>query len=426
MSAVRLEVQVPDLGEGVDSGTVVAIRVRCGESVLEEQTLLELETDKVTLEIPAPCAGVVTELRCATNDVLLPGAVVIVLETASSGSAKPEAVALASPRPAVTVVQSTIAATAVEADVSSVEASSQPRAEGVPAGPSARREARQLGVSIAAVNGSGARGRITREDVRGYVRNTQSTLPPAAALETPALPDVSLYGPIRRERLTAVENAIARNMARTSSIVAQAWVGRQIDITELESARRTYRSRQAAGEAPLTLTAILCKAVTVVLAAHPRFNAAFDSQVGDIVFREYCHLGIAVDTPRGLIVPVLRDAERCSVRELAARLQALSEAARNDHLAPECRRGAGFTVSNLGGLGIDAIQPLVNWPEVAILGVARGARQLVKTSTGIDERLLLPVTLGFDHRVIHGADAARFLEALGGLLSEPIRLLIEA
>lgn len=426
MSAVLREVRVPDLGDGVDAGTVIAVRVSCGETVANEQTLLELETDKVTLEIPAPCAGVVRELRCAENDVLSPGAIVIVLEHASTDLPLQPTIA---PAVVAAVETSSVppaddATVAISADLPAPTPSSL--ASALPAGPAARREARQLGVSIAAVSGTGARGRITREDVRAHVRALNSAPAASPAAELPALPDASAHGPIRRERLTPVESAIARNMARAASVVAQAWVGRQIDVTELERARRAYRSRQTPGEAPLTLTAILCKAVALGLAAFPRFNAAFDHHTGELVYREYCHIGIAVDTPRGLLVPVLRDAGTLSVRDLARQLQALSDAARADDLPAASRRGAGFTLSNLGGLGVDALQPMVNWPEVAILGVAACSAHLVKTASGIEERLLLPVTLGFDHRVIDGANGARFLECLSGLLTEPMRLLVEA
>lgn len=382
------KIYLPDLGEGVDSGTVIALRVRPGDLVQTDQALLELETDKVTLEIPSPGAGRVLEIHCGENDQLQPNALIVVLEvTASDAQSQP--VMIAPPQ-----------ASAERASL----AVPVPTLTAPPAAPSA---SYPLGA-------------------RAHVRLRMSAASTAsAASASPELPNLAAFGSIRREPLTRIEQATARNMTRSATLIPHAWIGRHADVGALEQMRRAYRQSQPDDAAPLTLTAILCKAVGSALAQFPRFNAAFDHRAQEIVYRDYCHIGVAVDTPHGLVVPVVRDVARASLTEIAQQLQNLSRAARNGQLAAQAMRGAGFTISNLGGLGVQAIQPLVSWPQVALLGIAALDERLALTADAIATRVLLPLTLGFDHRVINGGDAARFLSCVVNLLADPEMLLKE-
>ncbi|MGR8918766.1 MAG: 2-oxo acid dehydrogenase subunit E2, partial [Gammaproteobacteria bacterium] len=294
----------------------------------------------------------------------------------------------------------------------------------VRAGPAARREARQLGVDITAVAGTGRRGTTTKDDVRRHVR-ARLEADAAGGTTAAALPDLAAFGPVRREPMSRLALTAARNLDRSASIIPHAWVMRRADVSLLEQARQRFRASQPAADAPLTLTALLCAALALTLRRFPRFNAAFDPATGELVYREYVHLGVAVDTERGLLVPVVRDAADRSVPALAAELQTLAQAARAGTLTRTQASGAGMTLTNLGGMGVNGIQPIVNWPEVAILGVAAGERHAVPGEDGgVAWRTLLPLTLGFDHRVINGADAARFLDAVVALLADPLGLAL--
>ncbi len=412
------ELTLPDLGEGVEEGTVIAVLVAAGDVLAAEQAVVEIETDKVTLEVPAPRAGTVREICVTVDQKVRPGDVVLRIDESGGNAAEAVTAAPASGagHEAAGAVPDRVAVATPSAPAAAPAGiAAGPSTTVVPAGPAARREARELGVDIAAVPGHGRRGRITRDDVRHYVRQRAPRVD-ALSRGAPPLPDLAAFGPVRREAADRVTRAMADNMTRSAACVAQAWVGRDVDITALEAARRRLRARQQPDAPPLTLTAIVCKAVAIALAELPKFNAALDD--GVVVYREYVNLGVAVDTPRGLLVPVIRGADTLSVVALAAELARLSGAAREGSLAPGDLRGAGFTVSNLGGLGVNAMQPLVNWPEVAILGIS--------AARSAGDGLLLPLTLGFDHRLIDGADAARFLARLAALLGEVLELAVAA
>lgn len=419
MSAVPL--RLPDLGEGVEEGVVVALRVAPGDTVVAEQIVLEIETEKVTVEVPAPRAGVIHKLCVGIDDRVHPGDVVLELD-AGPGTDQVE------PEIAVDVdAVSETSAVLLPADPTARDAPQVAVAERhdiVPAGPGARREARELGVDIAAVAGSGPDGRISTQDVRRHVRNGVGVVASGGNSESTGLPlpDLARYGAVRREAATRIQRATATNLARAASIVPHAWVTRRIDVTALESSRRALRQAADADAAPLTLTAVLCKAVAVLLTEMPRFNASWDERTNEIVYREYVHVGVAVDTPAGLFVPVIREADHTSIAVIAERLYVLSASARASRLEPAAMGGAGITITNLGGLGVEVLQPIVNWPEAAIVGV--GALEAYEQ--GGETRSRFAATLGFDHRLINGADAARFLARLDSLLSDPLALAVVA
>lgn len=427
---------IPDLGEGVDEGTVIAVHVAVGDRIERDQSVLEVETDKVTLEIPSALAGVIREVCVAPEAQIRPGDVFARLdtETAEAGAHTGPGIAqtpageppAAPASPPATTDTIPPGAPPVIPDAAPNNAPTPPPGSAgalVRAGPAARREARQLGVDIATVPGTGRRGVITKADVRQHVRARLAEGGARTAPAAPPLPDLGAFGPVRREACTRIEQATAKAMTRAASTVPHAWVTRYADVSALEQARRAFRRAQPGTDAPLTMTAVLCRVLALTLRRFPRFNAALDAAANELVLREYVHVGVAVDTPRGLLVPVIRNAADLSIGEIAVELHTLSEAARTDTLDGAALRGAGMTITNLGGLGVNGIQPIVNWPEVAILGVAALEEHAARTTEGTPEwRLRLPLTLGFDHRVINGADAARFLESVAGLLAEPVQL----
>ena len=415
---------MPDLGEDDTEGTVVAILVAGGDHVELGQALLEVETDKVTMEVPAETAGQIERLLVGVGDVTRAGQP-FALITFAAGA--PIEKTILSPTPPV---ERQAPGPKVNArptvEPAQASATSIVRTGPVPAGPGARREARELGIDIADVRGTGAKGQISKKDVRGYAKSKiagayAKTYSPADQ----ALPDLTVFGPVHRESLSRIQQTTARNMTRSCSLIPHAWVEQQADVTLLESVRRTYRTAQHDGEPPLTVTALVCKAVATALEAFPRFNAAIDTATHELVLRDYTNIGVAVDTERGLVVPVIRNAAAKTVLDLAAELDRLSGLARSNKLPPQALRGAGITITNLGGIGVSAIYPVVNWPEVAIIGIASGRNTPTCNEGRLENRLTLPLTLGFDHRVINGAEAARFLGLLKGALENPLALMPE-
>lgn len=407
------ELRIPDLGEGVDEGIVLAVLVQVGAEVAEGQALLEVETDKVTFEIPSPRGGIVEELRIETDAVIRAGDVFA--HIASDGSA-------ASPGPVKTPAQfvspSTPASVPIRAAPPLPVLASADRLQSgtvVRAGPAARREARELGIAIAQVAGTGRHDRITKEDVRQHARRLLSSALTSAA---PALPDLSAFGPVHEVRMNRLDQTIARNMTQAASVIPHSWISQRADITSLEARRREVRATQAETDAPLTLTAIVCKAVGSAMVEHPRFNAGIDMPTNRFVFRDYANVGVAVDAERALYVPVIKDVPSLSITDIAAELSRVSAAARENRIAGTDLRGAGITITNLGGIGVSAMQPIINPPEVAILGVSSAADVLVQREDRIETRLHLPITLGFDHRVINGAEAARFLNYVCNALEQ--------
>ena len=427
MGAQGRALEIPELGEGIVEGTVVAVLVAPGATVAAGQGLIEIETEKVTMEVPAECAGRILELAVAVGQHVAPGMRYARIEPADEARAHavPEAAV-----PAVSAREPGGAAPAAASPPAAAErlpdpapaSSSRPAAEMriLPAGPAARREARELGVDLVAVQGTGPAGRISREDVRRHVRVRLTSAMDAQPAMAP-LPDLGAFGPVHAEPLSRIAQTTARNMVRSATLIPHAWVQVTADVTALEAARRDLRRAQAAGEAPLTLSVLIVRAVAKVLVGAPRFNAAYDAQQQTLVLRDYLHVGLAVATPRGLVVPVVRDPLGKDLAALAAEVDALVRGARDQKLPLGAYQGAGFTISNLGGHGVDSLQPLVNWPEVAILGV--GA--LAEVPRAIEGRLAirrgLALTLGFDHRVINGADAAGFLGAVKAELENPLR-----
>lgn len=418
-----VEMKLPELGENVAGGDVLQVLVAPGERVAREQALLEVETGKATLEIPSPAAGIVAELRVAKGDPVQVGQVLLTIEAseepAAAGATAPaldpgEAAAGQSPDEP----QSRAAA-------SSAPEKPRPAAPPAPpaggpeearspvfASPAVRRFAREIGVEIAAVTGTGPGGRISEEDVKTFARTRGPAAAPAAG--------------VRRERMSRVRRETARALSAAWTGVPHVTLQRGADLTELERLRGRFKARVEGAGGKLTLTALLVKIAAGALQAHPGLNASLDLEREELIYHAGAHVGVAVDTPRGLVVPVIRDAQSKSVTAIAVELTRLAETARKGRLAPDDMAGGTFTVTNLGGLGVEHFNPVVNPPQAAILGVGRARPEPAPApGGGWSERLRLPLSLSFDHRLVDGADGARFLEWVVEAIEAPLLLVLE-
>ncbi|MFA5505014.1 MAG: 2-oxo acid dehydrogenase subunit E2 [Vulcanimicrobiota bacterium] len=453
---------LPELGENIESADVVEVLVSVGDSVDVDDPILEIETDKASFEVPSTVKGVIKELRVSAGESAKVGQVVMVIEEAaeaadaSAQTAEPPQAAEApqappeEPRTEPEKAPETATATATretptesrgQVDLHADEeppategASSNGTSSGarklVPAAPSIRRLAREIGVNIHQVQGSGSAGRISAEDVKKHAKKLLSGASPVSApapLGSPAvkLPDFSKFGSVRREKMSNVRRATANQMHLNWSTIPQVTQFDKADITDLEALRKQLNKRSGEGDAKLTVTAILLKVLASALKRFPQFNASIDMAGEEVVYKDYFNVGVAVDTDRGLLVPVVRDVDSKNVRQLAADLNEIAEKARNRKIRPEDFQGSCITISNLGGIGGVAFTPIVNSPEVAILGVSRASMEPVYHDDTFYARLMMPICLSYDHRLIDGADAARFLRWVCEALENPALLAFE-
>jgi pyruvate dehydrogenase E2 component (dihydrolipoamide acetyltransferase) len=434
----KVEFRLPALGEGIDTATVVGVLVKPGDAVKAGQNVIAVETDKAAVEVPVESDGTVAEIHVKPGDKIPAGAPVLTLQ--ASGGREPP-VASTQPRPPA--VEKAPPATSPQAGGSRPPLATAPASGNgsvartlTPAGPATRRLARELSVTLTEVKGSGRGGRVTLDDVKAFVREDRerSKAAPgglsgktvADSFSHPPLPDFSKFGEIEKKPVANIRQTIARNLTvawRTMPMVTQ---HDQADITDLEAGRKRIVEGLPKGAPKITMTVLAVKACVAALKEFPNFNSSYDMNAGELVVKKYYHIGIAVDTERGLVVPVIRDADRKSIRDLAAELTALAEKARTGKLAIDEMRGGTFTITNLGGIGGTAFTPIVNYPEVAILGLSRSSLQPVVKDGQITPRLMMPMSLTYDHRVIDGADGARFTSRLAQLFSDPIRLLMES
>ncbi|MGC8904711.1 2-oxo acid dehydrogenase subunit E2 [Thermus sp.] len=412
-----MEVRLPELGDNVTQATVVGVLVKEGDRVEPGQPLLELETDKAVVEVPAEAGGVVKRVLVKVGDEVRPGQPFLELSEAEGGAEAP---------PRAEEKPEAPAPKAEEAPRPAPKEPSGPERRLIPAAPSIRRLARELGVDLGQLRGTGLAGRITEEDVRRAAGLAKAPAAPPA-VPAPSLPDFSKWGPVRREPMSGVRKATVRSMSQAWAQVPMVTHFDEADITELEALRKRYAKKAEEKGFRLTLTAFLLKALALTLKTFPKFNASLDVEAQEIVYKDYVHIGVAVDTPHGLLVPVIRDVDKKGVLALARELQALSERARERKLAPEEMQGGTFSLSNLGGIGGTGFTPIVNWPEVAILGVSRSQMKPLwdPEKEAFVPRLLMPFGLTYDHRLIDGADAARFCRHLAGLLEDPVGLALE-
>jgi pyruvate dehydrogenase E2 component (dihydrolipoamide acetyltransferase) len=407
--------------------------VGVGDQIKAGQAVLELETDKAVLEVPSDVAGKVTAVHVRAGQEIGIGQLLLTLEAAAaaeaataSQAAPAQSAPAESPKPSATPAETlAVAASAAPPEPAKPTPAPEPAAAGeTAAAPSVRRFARELGVEVAEVAGSGPAGRVTLEDVKTHVRAGASGRSAAAPAPAP-LPDFSKWGPVQREKMSNVRRATARNMSQSWPTIPMVTQFDKADITELEQLRQQYGKRAEAAGGKLTPTAIILKVVAAALKRYPQFNASVDMASEEIVYKQYVHVGVAVDTDRGLLVPVLRDVDQKNVIQLAVELGQIAQKARDRKLGLEDMQGGCFTISNLGGIGGTGFTPLVNGPEVAILGVSRGSVEPVWVDGQWQPRQLLPLSLTYDHRLIDGADGARFLRWVCEALEKPFLLMLE-
>jgi pyruvate dehydrogenase E2 component (dihydrolipoamide acetyltransferase) len=444
---MAIEFKLPDLGENIASGDVVSVSVSKGDVLKPGQAILEVETDKAVIEVPCGLGGTVADVLVKKGDTVKVGQTLIVLEAAGAAAAaaptaKPAApVAAAAPpaaRPAMPAVAETPAAETPAAKAPAAAAPAAAVATAVaestvatstvePAGPAVRRLARELGVDLAHVRGSGSGGRIVREDVIAAVRQAGGANSRAVGAGNAAHRDGAErddWGPIRREQMSRMRKTIAANMVRSVQTIPHLTNFDDADVTELEHLRKASAPEYAKSNLKLTALAFVIKAVSLSLRQHPAVNASIDPEKGEIVYKDYVNVGLAVDTPRGLVVPVLRDCDRLSIPQIAQAISDTAEKAKNAQYGIEDLRGGTFTISNLGAVGGAYSTPIINWPEVAILLLGRSRKMPVVHEDRIESRLMMPLSLSYDHRLVDGAMAARFLNEVIGYLESPGRLLL--
>ena len=468
------EVNLPELGDGIESGDVLEIFVAVGDVISEGQDIVEMETDKATVPVPASVGGKVTKILVNEGDTIAIGGAILEVEAAeASATATPEPATPepATPEPVATEPKPSVAptpapaaqpATTSPAPVSQppVEtpppvtqtAASQPVAAAssttvIPAGPAIRRFAREVGVDLSQVLGSGADGRITREDVLSVVRSasqsaratsaTGSTTPAAksatklapktdtAAASLPGTADVDNFGPIRVERMSKMRKTISKQMHASWSTVPRVTNFDDADITDLEHLRQSSKEDYAAQGLKLTTMPFLIKAVATALRHNPAINAIIDEENEQLIYKDYVNVGVAVDTDRGLVVPVMNNADAMGIPEVTRGLAEMAGKVRGGNFGVNDLRGGTFTISNLGTIGGQYSTPIVNVPEVAILLVGRSRKlPVVMPDDSIQARLMMPLSLSYDHRLVDGATAARFLNDVIGYLEAPSRLLL--
>ena len=428
------QVLVPDIGDFKDV-PVIELLVKPGDTVRMEDPLISLESDKATIEVPSPLDGVIKEISVKLGDKVSQGALILTVEVssathASSGSVTATPTPDVTPTPAsVSLVTAPISAPALIRQPPPVptiptDAGSLNKAH---AGPSVRRFARELGVNLSLVRGSGLKQRILREDVQSYVKNELSK-PRGGGADLNLLPwpqvNFSKFGPVESRPLSRIKKMAGANLHRNWVMIPHVTQFDEADITELESLRKQSNEASGGGGGKTTLLAFLMQIATSALKKFPEFNASLD-QNGDemnLVIKNYYHLGFAADTPHGLVVPVIRDVDQKNVLKIAEELSQLSSLAREGKLKPTEMQGASFTISSLGGVGGTAFTPIINAPEVAILGISRASIKPVYRDGQFVPRLILPISLSYDHRVIDGASAARFTTYLSELLSDTDRV----
>ncbi len=445
------EVTIPDIGENIEKGDVIEVLVKEGQLVEVDTPLIEFETDKAVVDIPSPSKGRVVKILVGKGDTIKVGQAIVQIETDSvEPSQPPEHPSPAklvkdepkTPKPAPEptrakeVVQAPGRVAAIKKEIvesdsilAGIEIEPVLIGSAAPASPTVRRLARELGADINKVAGSGAGGRISEDDVKAFIKRIvlQKGGEPAvsSAIRIPPFPDLSKWGEIKTEKLSRVRALISESVSRSWSVVPHVTQFEKADITELEEFRKNFNKKNEKSGIKLTVTAVLMKVLAQGLKEFPRFNAGIDSANEVIIFRNYIHIGIAVDTDRGLLVPVVRDIDKKSIVELARSLDDIAKRARDKTIKSEEFEGGTFTISNQGGIGGVDFTPIVLWPQVAILGVSRASLQPVFINGQFEPRLVLPLSLSYDHRANDGADAARFLRWIVEALQQPLMLYVD-
>jgi pyruvate dehydrogenase E2 component (dihydrolipoamide acetyltransferase) len=438
------EVKLPALGENVPGGDVVDIKVAVGDTIAQGQELIEVEAEKSTVPVPSPVAGKVIKLLVNKGQKIATGQGIVVVESVNGQPAPPSSDATTQPHtPEVPkdeppLIKQDARATAKLKKEPSVEAQppqppvqhavapqATPLAAGgdavpVPAGPATRRVAREWGINLHQVPGSGPKGRITQDDLKSFVRELAAGR--GIRAQAPPLPDFEKWGPVELKAFESIRKKTAEAVTLSWTTIPAVTQHDLADVTDIEA----FRKQQESKGPKLTVTAFVLKACAIVLKQFPQFNASLDLAGSQLVLKRYYHIGVAVDTEHGLVVPVLRDVDQKSVHDIGKEMTEIAERARQRKLKVEDMQGATFTISNLGGIGGIGFSPIVNWPQVAILGLSRSRMQAAYIGGQFVPRLMLPLSLSYDHRVIDGADAARFARRVAELLENPLVMLLHA
>jgi len=451
--AAALEFRLPELGENVHAGDLVRLMISPGTRVSEGQPVMELETDKAVVEVPSTVSGVVREVRVKEGQKVKVGEVIFSLEGGAATAQAPqrhEPVEHISGQQAARLAfqmalkaegkseeqalppdqpQSSLAAFSMPVQLEKVAGADHH--EPVPAAPSVRRLARELGVDIHGVQGTGPGGRISEDDVKLFAKNALATAtaaaqaPQAARFAEVELPDFSKWGKIERVSIRGVRRKTAEHLSQAWNTIPHVTQQDRADITELEQLRERFGPRAEEAGGKMTVTAIALKVCASALKVFPQFNASIDMAKEDIIYKQYINIGVAVDTDRGLLVPVIHDVDKKNIVELAAEMTQLSKKARDRKLTPDEMAGGTFTITNLGGIGGTGFSPIVNHPEVAILGLSRSRMEPEWINNKFEPRLILPLSLSYDHRLIDGADAARFLRWIAEAFEQPFLLSVQ-
>ena len=415
-----MDVRLPRLGEGADSGTVSTIFVKEGDIVKKDQSILELESEKAVASIPTPVAGTISKIYVKDGDEIKVGT--LIFSVAESGVGSSPTASPAEREPEAEVLDESVASReeSVVAEMPAmIEAPTQsPSGLPPPASPSLRKMAREIGLDLSRIRGSGNGGRILMSDVRAYIHRLQvAGTQPKVALQvgapaTKAAPvsiDFSKWGNIEKKKMSQLRRTISNKMVESWTTIPHITQFDNVDITDILELRKKYQKAYERKGANLTLTPFIMKVVVETLKKHPIFNASMDETTDEVISKNYYNLGIAVDTEQGLIVPVIRDVDKKSLLQLSIELQDIAERTRQRKVALEEMQGGTFTISNQGGIGGAHFTPIINKPEVAILGIGRGAQQVVVKDKKIQQRMIVPLGLSYDHRIIDGANAARFI-----------------
>jgi pyruvate dehydrogenase E2 component (dihydrolipoamide acetyltransferase) len=469
---------LPELGENIAAGDVVRVLVHVGETIARDQPVIELETDKATVEVPSSVAGTVTDIKVKAGDTVQVGAVVLTVDGdgrvspepagaqavktrgTETGSAPPsreprESAGGGVPSPSLglggptatnpagpfdpepsapvapvsgKVVSMPRASRTPEPDPVPAGAASADRGPAAPASPAVRRVAREIGVDIDEVEGSGPSGRISQDDVKAHARRILTSVGSGRSSAQPAvrpLPDFSTWGAIERRPMSSIRRATAEHLTSAWRTIPHVTQVDKADITQIERLRKEFAPRVEEQGGKLTMTAILIKVLAAAVEQFPQFNASIDVEAAQVIYKRYVNVGVAVDTERGLLVPVIRHADQKGLTQIAVEIQQAAVKARDRKLSIDDMSGAGISLSNLGGIGGAHFTPIINWPEVAILGVSRAALEPVYQQDGsVAPRLLLPLSLSYDHRLIDGADGMRFLRWIVSALEQPFLLAL--
>ena len=448
------EFKLPELGENISQGDLVRLMIAPGTKVSEGQPVMELETDKAVVEVPSSVGGVVKEVKVKEGEKVKVGQVIFTLEGVSSAQAE-SARARTAPVEHVSGQHGARLAfqAAIRAEGKTEEQAlppdqpqlspqvfsmpvqlgkvAGPERQAIPAAPSVRRLAREVGVDIYEVKGTGPGGRISEDDVKAYAKallaaaTAAQAQPRAGRLATPQLPDFAKWGKVERVSMRGVRRKTAEHLAESWNIIPHVTQHDRADITELEQLRARFAPKAEESGGKMTLTAIALKVCSAALKVFPQFNASIDIEKEEIIYKQYINIGVAADTDRGLLVPVIRDVDKKNIVELAVELSLLSRKARDKKLTPADMEGGTFTITNLGGIGGVGFTPIVNHPEVAILGISRSRIEPEWINNKFEPRLILPLSLSYDHRLIDGADAARFLRWVAEAFEQPFLLSVQ-